>query len=588
MPGNIDSAIQLLQQSVNAPTPVPTQAAAPAYDPVANAINLLQNGAAAQTSAPAQVQVPPLPQSQGVSQDLANQGYPSPASTPSNTGNIISNSARQAIAGVPDIFLNAPTNLWNLGAAGVGTAATALGRPDLAPRLDQPPNFVTHAAEQTGFINPNIQPQTPGEQYLAAAAQGAVAGVSGGLPGMALGAASNVIGQGVNNATGSPVAGLIASLLAPAGANAAIKYGTGQVALANALKSQKQPYTDTLNEVRGAGYAVPPNLSNPNLLNATLQGIAGGRAAVGQSFSNANNAVTDAMMRQKLGLPADAPIDAAGIKSAFSTAAQPYNDMSTLAGLPPSVVGTRLSAGGLGPVENVYGPSPTPPSQLLEQWKQNNSDATDLWKKYTQGHDPADKNAYNALIAKNQGLTAQMQAAAEAAGRPEMVPALQNARVQTAQIGDIQRASNPDTGSVNALDLARARNRGVPLTGDLLTAAKMGANFPSAVQPSAKLGGGNALTSTLGTGAGAIIGNSLGGPVGSMMGAAGAPFVVNYGQGGVRSLLQSALAQRLLGTPSYSAGAVSSGLAGLPQTGAGSALLNSYLLSQALARQGQQ
>src|SRR3990167_8361402 len=82
----------------------------------------------------------------------------------------------QAIAGLPDALLNTPNNLINLGKAGFGTAATAAGRPDLAPSLTPNPNYITRGAEALGLVNPSLDPHTAGGRVAKMAVQGATVG----------------------------------------------------------------------------------------------------------------------------------------------------------------------------------------------------------------------------------------------------------------------------------------------------------------------------------------------------------------------------------------------------------------------------
>src|ERR1051325_8202718 len=77
---------------------------------------------------------------------------------PSNLS-VTANAANKAIAGIPDTFLNLPTNIWNLGKAAYGSAATALGRPDLAPELSKNPDLVRSGFEKLGLIHQSNEPQ---------------------------------------------------------------------------------------------------------------------------------------------------------------------------------------------------------------------------------------------------------------------------------------------------------------------------------------------------------------------------------------------------------------------------------------------
>jgi len=68
------------------------------------------------------------------------------------------NAIPKGAAGFVDSILNTPENLANLGKMAYGTAATALGRPDLAPDVHSPNNFVGNAGRKVGLIREEAEP----------------------------------------------------------------------------------------------------------------------------------------------------------------------------------------------------------------------------------------------------------------------------------------------------------------------------------------------------------------------------------------------------------------------------------------------
>ncbi len=68
------------------------------------------------------------------------------------------NGIPKGAAGFLDTFNNLPENLMNLGKMAVGTGATAMGRPDLAPNVTQPTNTFSDMATRAGLINPQAEP----------------------------------------------------------------------------------------------------------------------------------------------------------------------------------------------------------------------------------------------------------------------------------------------------------------------------------------------------------------------------------------------------------------------------------------------
>ena len=506
-------------------------------------------------------------------------------SKPTRSGEIVSNTAMEAVAGFPDMFINAPSNLTNLGRAAVGTAQINHGV-DPTVSISEAPNLVRNYFQKQGWINPNIQPTTEGEKILSAGAGGAASGVTGGIPGMLIGGISGIAGQQIEKMTGSPVAGLAASLLTPYAANKVGQVGNRAVALAEELKRQKAPLIDTTVEVRNAGYVMPPSMTNPTLLNKMLEGM-GGKVAMQQDASIRNQGVTDAVVRRGIGAPSDMPITEQSLAGLRDTKAQPYNDMTSLAGLPSPVVGTQLAAGGHGPIVPMYGKTPATPEQLVHDWKSTNAKANLTWKEYDKNKKVESLDRYNALKDQAAQIERDLEAAAVAANRPEMLLALKKARVEIAKVHDVERALNPDRGEVSALDMARAKNNGVKFTGELDTAASMGNAFPKAIQRPETVGspGVNNLNSMIGAGIGGTLGGlssgGIGGGIGAVAGAAATPYIQSL----VRQLLLSKPYQKTMGDPNYDANLVMQGLSKLPQTSTAEALTRAYLAQQL---QGQQ
>ena len=510
------------------------------------------------------------------------------------------NAAREAVAGVGDMFLNAPTNAWNLGKALVGMgrqsagpAMAALGKePFPMPELSQAPDVLRGQFEKRGWITPQDAPQTTGERYLSAGTQGATAGAVGGPAGMLLGAAGNLLGQGVSDATGSPMAGLAANLATGPAGNAVRNHGTRAVEAARVKMSQEAPLIEAMKRVRDAGYVIPPGMTNPTIGNRVMESV-GGKQALTQDASVRNEDRIAAGARKDAGLPPDAPVTELTLKNRQAAVAQPYEDIRELPGLPPKQYGTFSDPDGP-PASLFTGATPPTPAVLLEQWKTANRQAQLEWAAYQRNRLPDQLKAYESEIAKSQQLHSQMEAAALAAGRPDLIPKLQAARQDYAKLSDIIRALNPaDVGEVSALKLARAQAANVPLSGELETAAIMGNRFSKAVQDpktvgtpgahnlSSMLGGalGGTFGALAGSGAGPV-GIGAGGALGSAAGAMATPMVKAL----IRNHLLSKGYQAKHGTPDYSPGSFAQGASTMDNNYLNAAL-RAYLQSQ---QQGQQ
>jgi hypothetical protein len=498
---------------------------------------------------------------------------------------VVSNAVGEGAAAIPDMFLNAPANTINLGNAAIGTGMAAMGRSDLAPNLMQNPDYARRAFQWMGLIKPQQAPQTPGEGYLAAGASGAAGGSVGGFPGMIVGATSNLIGHGVSEVTGSPALGTLTGMAVPMGANAAANYGNNQMRLAAQLRSQNAPAMDTLTEVRNAGYKIPPSQIKPSLINRIAESF-GGKAATQQEASIYNegpSGITAELVRQGLQIPPGTGITEGMLSDLSKQRAQPYRDAAALPGLPAQQIVQNPNT--QYPIRYM-GPTPQLPSEALKDLNKARIDAKDHWREFQRQGSVAARDAYQSASQRAAQLELDLEKAAVAAGRSDLLPALRNARTEIAKIHDVDRAMNTDRGEVSAIDLAKAKERGVPLSGGLLTAAKMGNAYPKAVQRPEIIGspGVNNLVAGLSSATGAGIGAITGGWPGATAGAAAGAVGVPIAQMLARKLILSSPYQRLMATPNYDAGVISQGASRMATSPHVQALI-SYLMARNLNKQ---
>ena len=141
----------------------------------------------------------------------------------SSTPRVAVNAAYGGVTGIADSLLNTPTNLLNLGKAGVGTVTKALGRPDLSPDLTENPDLARKLTEKLGLTKPGVVPQGFTQKALDSLIRGGVGGALTG--GRSL--AESAIGSGM---------GAVATGAGEVGANAGEKIGLSESAT-NALGS---------------------------------------------------------------------------------------------------------------------------------------------------------------------------------------------------------------------------------------------------------------------------------------------------------------------------------------------------------------
>lgn len=365
-------------------------------------------------------------------------------------------SANKAIVGLGDAVLNAPTNLYNLAKAGVGSAAIAAGHPEYAPDISPTPDFLANAANRAGF-DVGQHDLTPGQRVADAAMQGGTSGLLSPanslrqmLANALYGSASGGSGGAVTEATGNPALGMAASMAAPL----AIQRATAQVPNPNAVKEE------TINRGREAGYVLPPSEMSPNgtpgFITRQLEGL-GGKAAMGQSASIRNQQTTNDLVRRDLGLGGQGQISPAELDAAR----HPFFDVYNRVG--------RISPDA---------------SIALREWRQANNDARSYDRHYQRSADP--QSQQRAQIARNQadGWQQVLEQEAMNSGHPDLINQLRDARVNLARIGSAESALNDATGDISARELAKMQDNGVPLNGGMREAANFSQAFPRFTQNS--------------------------------------------------------------------------------------------------------
>lgn len=342
------------------------------------------------------------------------------------------NAAYKGLAGLPDSILNTPNNLLNLGRAGVGTVAGALGRPDLMPDIKPNPDWARRTLESVGIINPAIQPQGTAQKAIDYGVQGVVGGALTGGAGLArsavgagLGGLSGLSAGGVQEATGNPALAATAGML-PGGASG-VKTALTNYPKQTALKSQNYVKDETLANAQKEGYKVPPSAVEPSFIGNRIEGVAG-KAALNQEATLQNQPITNKIARREAGLKPDEPISEGTLEAARNTIAQPYREV-----------------GALSPIA----------SKALEGMKQARADAKMEWNHYGRSLDPAALKRAQALDNKADLYETVIEKVAAKQGNPDLVDRLREARVSLAKNYTVDRALNVGSGDVDAQIIGR-------------------------------------------------------------------------------------------------------------------------------------
>ncbi len=269
--------------------------------------------------------------------------------------------------------------------------------------------------------------------------------------------------QKTEDATGSPAAGAVVETAMGAAptllpllrgkAAGALSESEAAAAKQASLRSLRDT---TLKQGMDAGYVVPPSATNPTFLGNRIEGI-GGKAALAQESQLRNQPVTNALVREQLGIAPDTPITKGVLNGIRITEGRVYEEVKQL----PAVSNQNPMAGQFNIPRNSVNPAAD-----VEALKQARFNATEQWKFYRRSGDPKVRDMAEASDAKATQLANGLEQAAQNAGRPDLVTRLQEARKKIAQTHDVERALGPD-GNVDARAVGAMLDKGRPLSGNL-------------------------------------------------------------------------------------------------------------------------
>lgn len=266
--------------------------------------------------------------------------------------------------------------------------------------------------------------------------------------------------------------------------------GAQEVADQTAQTAQKFAAAQKGNQL---GYVVPPADLNPGVTSELLSGLSG-KIKTAQVASQRNQAVTDKLARQALGLADDAqltPDVLQGLRNQAATsgygpirqAGQVVADADYLKAL-DAIAGQYQGA-----ARSFPGAAKNPVVEMVEGLRQGAFDAgdgLDMVKVLRESADKAyrsgDTGLGKASKAAAEAIEEQIDRSLTAAGNKEAINAFREARKQIAKTYSVQKALNSETGSVSAQKLAQELAKGKPLSGTLRDAAEFATAFPKASQ----------------------------------------------------------------------------------------------------------
>lgn len=353
---------------------------------------------------------------------------------------------------------------------------------------------------------------------------GGLTGASGAATRAAGGAINGLLSAGLVNPEDAGKGALIGGLM-PGGVQLAGSAGKflnerARQSFAERLDdfSRNAPKNETVRQSIEAGYKIPPNMVNPSLKNQIIESVSG-KQATQQLVSESNEKVTGKLVREALGLADDAPINQAALEKIRKTAGSAYAEVS---GLSPQA------------------------AKDMEALKVARNEATGWFKAYNRSARPDDLAKAKEARALSDQLEEALEAHATAAKKPELIPALRDARKQIAKTYTVGRAVNDASGTVDARVLGRMYEKGLPLSDGLDTAGRFASAFPTVAKSSQQVGSaGSHNLKAYGSLAAGLSGMATIGPAG--IAAAGLPFVapplarsIMFREGAQKGLLKQA------------------------------------------------
>lgn len=477
-------------------------------------------------------------------------------------------------------------------AAGAGKAVADAGR-GVRQILSNVPGL-----NRFDTFNPEkVQEEVDDSRKYDAALMNTTAGKVGNLGGNVAMAAPTIFVPGANTYTGATTMSALMGLVQPTvegesrtmntiiagGAGAAGKFvgdkvaagvtsrlarKTGEAAQAQAANAGRDA---TLTAAREVGYVAPPAQTNPSSAwNQLLEGVSG-KVKTAQAASVKNQAVTNRLARDAVGLEPDTQITREGLKAIRDKAGEAYEAIANFGRYEVDDV-FRARLGDISKAQQVLAKEVPELADdevlalvrsldrtdfdgrtMIEMTKALREKATTAFKAgetgagrfYRGAADEVEDLIERNLLAADTSQFAVSKAAGSTYQAPQdLMAAFREARQTIAKAHTIEAALNDATGNVVAGKLAAQLAKGKPLSGGLETAGRFANAFPKAAQNVDSMGS-NLAVGPLDYATGMITSAAMGDLTG-LAGVAARPTI--------RSILMSKPYQSAMTAPSYGPG----------------------------------
>jgi hypothetical protein len=219
-----------------------------------------------------------------------------------------------------------------------------------------------------------------------------------------------------------------------------------------------------------------------------------GKLTTAQNASARNQAVTNRLAAEALGLPGDAQITPVVLKTVRDQAGQAYQAIGQTGAVQPTAAYTKALDAIAAPFQKAAAAfpnaKPSPVLQLVDELRSPSFDAAAAIEKVkmlrTQADDSfrtGNTDLARASRAASQALEDALETHLQNIGQRQLLQEFRDARQLIAKTYTVEKALNPASGSIDARKLAADLKRGKPLTGELKQAGDFAGQFPKASQP---------------------------------------------------------------------------------------------------------
>ena len=366
--------------------------------------------------------------------------------------------------------------------------------------------------------------------------------------------AAAATGGGLGQATAQELGGgTVAQTLAGLGGGLA---GTGlvrpQAIGPSTQQIQNANRDETLKLGRDAGYVALPTDVGGRKAGRFLEGVSG-KFKTEELASARNQQVTNNLTKRYLDLPEDTPLTTEVLENARTSVYPAYEAIAetgtiSLGNKNPFsniVTGINKVTGGKNALmQDIPDTYTIDAATAIQKLKELRSDGSAYLRSGTNIMKPNPKEVArgNRYLSEADKLEKAIENHVVKLGQPELINQFRDARRYIAKTFTVEKALNPQTGTVDAKKIAKELDKGVPITDELALVGKFAKAFPKTTKVVAEAPAPFSALDLYGAGAGAGVDIMTGVPALSLL--APGRLAARYG-------LMTPQGQRLLATPQY-------------------------------------